>query len=331
MTARAYVRAAAALAVAAWAASFSLFGAMPGDSVVAVVEGEVITVHDVAEYTAREEARLRSEVPGEEVRKQIGELRRFALRRLIDRELVYAEFKKLGAKVPFDLLQARMDEIIASRAGGDRVKFEEMLAAENLTFAEFEEKVRKQVAVDLLLYDRVSRGLTIGPERVDAYYREHSAELAQKPAIRLQAIVLKKTDGKYSDRLDAVVAEICEKLKAGTSFEELARTYSEGPRAEEGGDQGWITAPSGKLLEAIQGLPIGGVSATAVDLGSNLYIVKVTDRRGESVPQLDDALRKRIEEILRREEENRRYEAFVSELRRKYYVKAPEDFDRGEP
>jgi len=301
--------------------------AMVGDAVVAVVEGEVITVHDVHEYTAQEEARVKAQTEGEEQRQQIAELRRMAVRRLIDRELVYAEFKKLGGKVPLEVLQERLDRFVISRTGGDRIKFEAMLADEGMTFAEFEEKLRKQVAVDMLLHDRVYRNVVIGPERIEAFYKERSGDLAVKAGVHLQTVVLKKADGRYSDRLDAVTAEIYAKLKAGTSFDELAKTYSEGPRAQEGGDQGWITTPSGKLREAIQGLGVGAVTPQAVDLGTNLYIIKVLERREDVVPPLDNALRKRIEEILRREEENRRYDTFLGELRPKYYVKTPEELD----
>ncbi len=298
-----------------------------GDSVVAVVEGEVITVHDVHEYTIQEEARIKAQSQAEDAREQIAELRRLAVRRLIDRELVYAEFKKLGAKVPLEVLQERVDRIVIARSGGDRIRFEALLADEGMTFADFEDKVRKQVAVDMLLHDRVYRNVTIGPERVEAFYRERSGELAQKAGVHLQAIVLKKAGGRHSDRLDSTVAEILGKIKAGMAFAELAKAYSEGPRAEEGGDQGWITAPSGKLQEAIQSLATGDVTPTAVDLGSNLYIIRVIERREEAVPPLDDTLRRRIEEILRREEENRRYDDFLAGLRLKYYVKTPEDFD----
>lgn len=298
-----------------------------GDSVVAVVEGEVITVHDVHEYTVQEEARIKAQSQAEDAREQIAELRRLAVRRLIDRELVHAEFKKLGAKVPLEVLQERVDRIVIARSGGDRIRFEALLADEGMTFADFEDKIRKQVAVDMLLHDRVYRNVIIGPERVEAFYRERSGELAQKAGVHLQAIVLKKTGGRYSDRLDSTVAEILGKVKAGTAFAELAKAYSEGPRGEEGGDQGWITAPSGKLQEAIQSLATGDVTPTAVDLGSNLYIIKVIERREEAVPPLDDTLRRRIEEVLRREEENRRYDDFLAGLRLKYYVKTPEDFD----
>lgn len=303
------------------------FAATPGDAVVAVVEGEVITVHDVHEYTALEESRLKARLPTGDQRQQIAELRRLAVRRLIDRELVYAEFQKLGGKVPLEALQDRIDRLVISRSGGDRIAFEALLVDEGMTYAEFEDKIRKQTAVDMLLHDRVYRQIVIGPERIEAFYAERAADLAEKPGVRLQTIVLKKAGGRYSDRLEAATAEITEKLKAGVSFDDLARTWSEGPKADDGGDQGWITSPSGALLEAIGSLGPGEVTPRPVDLGSNLYILKLLERREARVPHLDDALRRRIEEILRREEENRRYDTFLGDLRRKFHVKTPEDFD----
>jgi parvulin-like peptidyl-prolyl isomerase len=300
-----------------------------GDSVVAVVEGEVITLHDLDEAIAQGGSRLRSQLAGEDPTQQIDVIRRKAMRRLIDRELVFAEFNKLGGKVPLDVLQEQIDRVVTGRCGGDRLKFEELLAAEGLTFTDFETKMRKQVAIDILLNERVYRPVVIGPEQIEAFHRERAAELNLKAGVRLQAIILKKSEGRYSDRLPAVTAEIYAKLKEGTPFAELAKTYSEGPHADEGGDQGWITAPAGKLREAIQDLKPGDVAPAAVDLTANLYIVKVVGRRDETTPVLDSALRKRIEEILRREDEERRYNAFVAELRPKYHVKTPEDFDAG--
>ena len=298
-----------------------------GDSVVAVVEGEVITLHDLDESIASGGPRLRSQLAGEDQAQQVDALRRGAMRRLIDRELVFAEFNKLGGKVPLDVLQDQIDRVVAGRCGGDRVKFEEMLAAEGMTFADLEKKMRKQVSIDILLNERVYRAVSIGPDQIEAFYRTRAAELTEKAGVRLQAIILKKSEGRYSDRLPATTAEIYGKLKADVPFAELAKTYSEGLHAEDGGDQGWITAPSGKLQEAIQGLNPGDVAAAAVDLGANLYIIRLTARRAENLPTLDSALRKRIEEVLRREDEERRYTVFMAELRPKYHVKTPEDFD----
>lgn len=324
MTWRSLIFATVALGVGSW-----VHAAGRGDSVVAVVEGEVITLHDLDESIAQGGPRLRSQLAGDDQAPQVDTLRRGAMQRLIERELVFAEFNKLGGKVPLDVLEDQVDRIVTNRCGGDRVKFEEMLAAEGMTFADFETKMRKQVAIDILLNERVYRAVNIGPDQIEAFYRDRAVELTEKAGVRLQAIILRKSEGRYSDRLAAVTAEIYGKLKEEIPFAELAKTYSEGLHAEEGGDQGWITAPAGKLKDAIQGLSPGDVAPAAVDLGSNLYIIRLTARRAENLPALDNALRQRIEDVLRREDEERRYTAFIAELRPKYHVKTPEDFDAG--
>ena len=316
-----------------WAAVFWLGssglsrGAQYGDAVVGVVEGEVLTVYDLQEFASREERRLQRLYAGDELRKRLAELRRVVAQRLIERELVYAEFKALGAKVPLTLLQQREDEIIHRRADGDRVKFEEMLAREGMTMEEFEDEVKKQLAIDLLLQEKVYRFREVKPAEVEAYYREHRSDLAEKAGVRLQAIVLKKENGKYSDDLEGTVKEIQRKLKKGTPFGELARQYSEGPRADEGGDQGWISEPTGKLKKVLATMKVGDVSPTALDLGTKLYIIKLSDRRDTGVPVLDDKLRKHIEDILREKNQKERYRAFIDELRNKFHVETPDDFD----
>lgn len=299
-----------------------------GDSVVAVVEGEVITLHDLDESIAEAGPRLRSQLGGDDRVQPIAAVRGLALQRLIDRELVFAEFKKLGGKVPLEVLQEQVDRVVMGRCGGDRLKFEEVLASEGMTFADFETKMRKQVAVDLLLNERVYRTVSIGPDLIEAFYRDRPAEVTPKAEVRLQVIALKKVEGRYSDRLPAVTAEIYGKLKDGIPFAELAKTYSEGYGAAEGGVQDW--RPAAKFQGAIQNLHAGEVTDAAVDLGSNLFIIKLMERRAESVPALDNALRKRIEGILRREEEERRYDAFIAGLHPRYHVKILEDFDAGD-
>ena len=317
----------ACLVVAIGGHSGALVAAQYGDAVVAVVESEILTVYDLQEFAAQEEIRLQGLYAGDELRDRLVELRKAVAQRLIDRELIYAEFKALAGKVPLTILQERMDEIILRRSGGDRRRFEALLAAENMTMAEFEGKVRKQLSVDLLLNERVYRHRDVKPSEVEAYYRDHAADLAEKAGFRLRSIMLKKEGGKYSDTLGDTIREILGKLKTGTPFGELARTYSEGPRAEEGGDQGWISSPSGKLKDTLAGMAVGDVTDGAIDLGSNMFIIKLADRRDAGIPALDDPLRQRIETILREANQAERYKTFLQELRAKYYVKTPEDFD----
>ncbi len=301
---------------------FSLFaqqGFSYGDSILAVVGDKVITAYELMQASAREEARLPRELTVQQRTEEVVAIRRRILSNMIDHELVYLEFQALKAKVPEMALQERLNQAIVAQAGGDRAKFEEMLYREQMTLQEFKERLAKNLAVDMLLYDRVNRGITVSPVKIRQYYESHAADFNQIAQYRLEVILLKK-DGRYKDCLPATVQEIQVKLKSGESFAGLAREYSEGANAEQGGDQGWLTNMNEKLKGLVLTLKPGEVAAEPLDLGSSLYLVRLAEfSPGNS--SLTREVEEKIRNVLTEEEENRRYEKFLRELRLKYPFK----------
>ncbi|MFA6931818.1 MAG: SurA N-terminal domain-containing protein [Lentisphaeria bacterium] len=299
--------------------TFAQQGFSYGDSILAVVGEKVITAYEVMQASAREEARLPRDLTVQQRTEETVALRRKILTNMIDHELLYLEFQALKAKVPETVLQERMNQAIVSQAGGDRAKFEEYLYREHMTLQEFKDKLAKNLAVDMLLYDRVNRGITLSPPKIQQYYQSRAEEFNQAAKYHLEVILLKK-DGRYKDRLVEVVQEIRKKLSAGETFATLAKEYSEGANAENGGDQGWLTNMNEKLLSHVQALRSGEVASEPLDLGSSLYLVRLADflpaSQGLS-PEVEEQIRK----ILTTEEENRRYEKFLRELRLKYSFK----------
>ena len=290
-----------------------------GDSILAVVGEKVITAYEVMQASAREETRLSRELTVQQRTEEVVAIRRRILSNMIDHELVWLEFQALKAKVPESVLQERLNQAIVAQAGGDRAKFEEMLYREHMTLQDFKEHMTKNLAVDMLLYDRVNRGITISPPKIQQYYESHSADFNQIAKYRLEVILLKK-DGRYKDRLPATVSEIQEKLTAGKSFAELAKEYSEGANAEQGGDQGWLTDMNEKLKQLVQTLKPGEVATEPLDLGSSLYLVRLAEF-SPGTNTLTKEVEEKIRNILHDEEENRRYEKFLRELRLKYPFK----------
>ena len=119
----------------------------------------------------------------------------------------------------------------------------------------------------------------------------------------------------------AQAREIRNRLEAGEDFGALAKQYSvDSSTASSGGDLGWVplsalpenfavaigTHPAGTLLDPV-----------AADEG--VYILRVVERRDDRPYDLE-LDRKDLTEMARREKTGRLVEAWVSELRRNYYV-----------
>ena len=299
--------------------AFAQSGFFYGDSILAVVGEKVITAFEVMQAAARDEAHLLRNLAPAEREEKIIALRRKVLDNMIDHELVYLEFLALKAKVPETAIHERLNHAVISQAGGDMAKFEEMLYREQMTLQEFREKLSKNIAVDMLLYDRVNRGITISPMQIENYFQENCHDFQEKASYRIEVILLRK-DGRYSAKLSETIAEIKQKLAQDEVFSELAKIYSEGANAENGGDQGFLTDMNEKLFAVVKTLETGECSKETLELGNSIYFVKLLEHK-EANNKLNAELREKIRNILLEKEEEVRYEKFLRTLRLKYPFK----------
>jgi peptidyl-prolyl cis-trans isomerase C len=111
---------------------------------------------------------------------------------------------------------------------------------------------------------------------------------------------------------DADTAQkVLDQLKKGADFAQLAKQYSQGPGAAQGGALNWISFKTPivagntqnwpqPLAEALVKLPQGGVSDTPIQVGDAFWILRVDQKRPTQVPQFDqikDVLRKQLEQV----------------------------------
>lgn len=114
--------------------------------------------------------------------------------------------------------------------------------------------------------------------------RGHQEVISQTKA---RHILLKPSAIRSEEQTEQLAARLRQRALDGTSFRELARTYSEDiGSAQEGGDLGW-TSP-GQLVPAFQqamdDTPVGGISQPFKSR-YGWHIVKVEDRRQQDVTE----------------------------------------------
>jgi parvulin-like peptidyl-prolyl isomerase len=230
----------------------------PAGEILAWVEGEPVTQADVDLVLA--EARLAGEAGDAEE----------ALDEAIGRVLVRREAERLGITVNAAALEERL-AAVRDRLGG-----EDALTARLQAAVMTREQLRLGAEYGLLrerLRDHKFADLSAPDEAVRRFYDENRERLFSEPAaVKLGSIFLRGV---------AAANGVAEKLRAGASFEEMARTYSRDRVTKENdGMMGWVQVSSlpEPLARAIEGLKRGELSP-AIEGPGGWYLLKVFDRR----------------------------------------------------
>jgi peptidyl-prolyl cis-trans isomerase SurA len=301
--------------------SAPVFAAEPLNRIVAFVNNEIITLHElntkIKEMTGMTPVQLKSrgEATFQDARQQILEL-------MIDQKITEAKIKELGIKVT----QKQVDEAVERIKSDNRWTQEDLLAGlkkEGVTPEKFMERVKKDLERIHLINSEVKSKIIITDERIRKYYEEHKAKYAGDVKLHLAGIVLlrKNSGAEENERLLERGEEILQLLKRGEDFAELAKRYSEGPGANEGGDLGSfrISQLEPELQKILNDMPIGGNSGL-IERRNGIQIVKLLKREGGEGRNLED-VKGSIYSAIYQEEVNDRYMTWIKELRERSYTK----------
>lgn len=254
---------------------------------------------------------------------QLGQLQDEALKSLVEQLLVLqAAARDSTLKVADEEIEGRVEQAMtgATQQIGGAQRFQEALAQEGMTQAEYREQLKQRIKRDqisqLFFRSRLrnAQGVVISEDEMRAMYEARKDQLAHPELITLRQAVV---DAAASDsawaaakaRIDSVAA----KVKAGGDFAELAKQYSMDGSAANGGDLGWFRrgAMVKEFEESAFRLPIGKVSEP-VRTQFGWHLIKVERTRPgevnarhilikpESGPLAEEQAKATAEEIARR-------------------------------
>ncbi len=290
--------------------------------VVAIVNNQVITLHElnkkmkeVTGYTP-DEIRSRNEQVFLDTREKILEL-------MIDEKITDEKIRELKIEVG----QKQVDdavEMIKKENGWTQEDLLAVLKKEGMTYERYVAKIKKDLERMRLINSEVKSKIIITEERIKRYYEEHKDKFAGETKVHLAGIFLVRKEPQREEEIQELTRkgeELLRKLKAGEDFAALARQFSDGPGADEGGDLGTFSTKQLEpdLRKTVQSLPVGGFSGLIVR-PNGIQIIKVLSSEGgdgRSLEEVKDA----IYSALYQEEVNRRYVEWIRQLREKSYTK----------
>lgn len=288
------------------------------DKIAIVVNNEIITQQEIDRMLMPVYEQYSAMYHGNELMKILEDARQKIIEQLIDDKLILAEARKQNIEVGERDVDSKIEDAI--RRFGSKEKFDEILRSQRLTARDVRTRYREQIMMRRLIDQKVGSGITITPIEMTGYYNKNISKFAQAEALKLRNILIRVKDGRDPETALKLANEISATLKGGGDFSELAKTYSEGPGAEDGGIMGYTKR--GDLLPEIEKtvftLKRGEVS-DVIQTSVGYHIFKVEEKREPRNLSLAEA-RRDIEDAIYQEKVKEKVSGWLSDLKKNAYI-----------
>jgi len=261
--------------------------------IVATVNGDPITLAEFLERFSRAGYK-----PEHNVEFQV---KQDFLNRLIERKMMLREAQRKRIKISLPEITRRIESL---RTDSNK-DIRETLAALGIDFEKWKSDVWEDMMIERLLARDVNKRVAVSGAEVRRYYQANPYEFERPEQVRVRQIVV---------ATEAEAQGVLDQLKGGGDFAAVARQRSTAPEAEKGGDLGYFAM--GDMpgeFNVVFGLQKGAHSGI-VKSPYGYHIFKLEDRRKAGRIGLDEAYRD-IAERLRKDKEDHRYKAWITELR----------------
>ena len=264
------------------------------DRVVAVVDSGVIMESQLNSRVEEILIRLKNdkaELP------PLNLLEEQVLDRLIIEEIQLQLADRAGIKISDSELNQTLSRV-SSQNNLSLEEFRLKLEAEGTSYKSFRDTIKKELIIQRVQRGKVGAKIDISEQELENFINSEEGRTQLAEQYNVQHILLSVKSGLSEIEIEAIEDEavsLLERLENGESFEKLAASYSAGQKALEGGFLGWRTSAELPSLfaEVVSGLTVGEV-AQPVRSGAGFHILKLTEKRGNTVKFLDQTLARHI-------------------------------------
>ncbi|HWY09216.1 MAG TPA: peptidylprolyl isomerase [Candidatus Acidoferrales bacterium] len=210
------------------------------EEIVARVNNEIITSSELEKARAAAVEEAQQECSGrctpEQLQVAVEDRQKFALRDLIDQSLLAQRGKDMGVNVEGDVVK-QLDQVRIQNKLESMEKLESAVTKEGLNWDDFKNNIRNKLLTQEVIRREVGSHITIGRDDAKKYYEEHKKEFVKPEQVALRAIEI-STDGKKEADLPDLkkkADDMLRRIKDGEDFATLAKRFSDGSTAQQGG------------------------------------------------------------------------------------------------
>ncbi|HUW29495.1 MAG TPA: peptidylprolyl isomerase [Sulfuriferula sp.] len=253
----------------------------PLDSIVAVVNDDVITRYDLDERYDRAVQQLKARntplPPRAVLEKQL-------LERMINDRIQLQFASQTGIRVDGPTLDRALNRI-AAQNNMNLEQFRAALAKEGMAFNKFRDDIRDEIILQRLHEREVDSKINVTEAEVDAYL-ENQAKQGQEDEYNIAHILIRIPETATTEQIQkqrARAQKVLDELRKGADFAQMSASYSDASNALEGGNMGWRRGSQLPTLfaDVLAKMQPGQVS-DIIRSSNGFHILKLVDKRGQN-------------------------------------------------
>ncbi|MDO6527749.1 MULTISPECIES: peptidylprolyl isomerase SurA [unclassified Motilimonas] len=252
------------------------------DKVAAVVNKDVIMQSQVEALSAEVKRQYQAQ---QQPLPKASVLNKQVLEKLIQDSLQIQIAEQLGMKIS----DAQLEQTILNIAKDKNQTLPELqadLASQGVSYAEFRHSVREELLIAEVSRIQVRRRINISEQEVDNLLKMVHAQDGKELEYRIGHIMLKLNEDASAKEIEQVTNKaenVLTRLKSGADFSELALAESQGPKALDGGDWGWMNINDMPTLfaKAVEGAKAKDIIGP-LKSSNGLHIIKVLETKGQT-------------------------------------------------
>ncbi|MFZ0688077.1 MAG: peptidylprolyl isomerase [Terriglobales bacterium] len=261
------------------------------------------------------------------------------LRDLIDHQLLLQKGKDLGITGDTELIK-RLDEMRKEMKLETMEELEKAAEAQGVSYEEFKQNTRNDIIMQRVIGQEVGSKLALNKEDEKKFYEQHRAEMERPEQVRLSEILIApklpakpaatgdaKTEPPSQAETDAALAaaqakaqDLLEQIHKGEKFADLAKKYSDGPSAKDGGDLSYFKRGtlSKELEDKVFALKAGDIT-DVIRTKQGYVILLVSEHQAAGIPTMKE-VEPRIQDALYMQRLQPALRAYLTTLREDAFI-----------
>lgn len=287
------------------------------DSIIAVVNNQIITQHQLDQAVGQTEQEMESQnvpIPSST-----------ALHKQVLNKLIYATLQlQLAQRMSIQVSDQQLNQALANIAKRNNITVSQLRASvieRGMEYPQYRKRIRDQIIISKLQQRVISPEISVTNEEVKEYLKNYKQQKHRDTQYHVLDILIPLSgtpSSKQVTRAKNEANKIMKQLRMGANFKRIAAAHSAGQQAFKGGNLGWNALAGLPNIFAKRLITMNpGEVAGPIRAANGYHIIKLAGVRNKT----SKLTNKQIKDIIYERKYAQRLQSWLQQLRTSSYVR----------